>query len=69
VIDDRAGHILSQHALDLPHDCFALVDIGLLRLLGEKLVNLGRAVLRVVGFRVAGIGALEHRIRVVNADA
>ena len=68
VIDDRASHILRQLALDLPDDGLALVDVGLLRLLVEQLVDLRRAVLRVVGFRVAGIGTLEHRIGVVDAD-
>ena len=37
--------------------------------LGEQLVHQWRAVLRVVGFRVAGIGTLEHGIRIVDTDA
>ncbi len=41
VINDWAGHVLGQHALDLPHDLLALFDVGLLRLLVEQLVDLG----------------------------
>jgi hypothetical protein len=41
VVDDRPGHVLRQDALDLPDDRFALVPVRLLRLLIEKLVDLG----------------------------
>src|SRR6185295_15611782 len=69
VVDDGPRHVLGENALDLPHQRLALFDIDFLRLLIEKLVDLSCAVLRVVGLRVAGISALQHRVGIIDADA
>ena len=68
VVDDRPRHLIGEHALDLPDDLAALLDVRLLRLLVEELLDVRRAVARVVRLRLAGVGALQHGVRIVDAD-
>src|SRR5689334_24236510 len=57
---------MSIYSISL-HD--ALPIFGFLGLLIEKLVDLGRAVLGIVGLRMAGIGAFENGIGIIDAHA
>jgi hypothetical protein len=67
--DDRADAILSQLALDLPHQGLALLHVDLHRLPVDHLVELGIAVFDVVPFGAARVVLVEILVRIVDAVA
>jgi hypothetical protein len=66
VVDDGPCHIFAQNALDLPNNGLAFVAIGFLRRLIEQRLDLRVAVVRVLGLRVAGIGAFQPRVGIID---
>ena len=67
--DDRAGRVLRQDLLDLPHDPSAPGNVGFLRLLVEQPLDLRVAVLRVVAIGLAGVALRQGDVGIVEPGA
>src|SRR6516225_10030387 len=63
---DRAGVVLGQLALDLPHQPLALLNIGFGRLPSDQVVDLGVAIAGVVALRAAHVVFVQYRIGIVD---
>src|SRR6476469_9688685 len=67
-VNNGANDIFRKFALDLPDHLFSLVDIGLSGLGGDKIVDLGIAVMVVVSFGMASVVFAEIDVGIVHPD-
>jgi hypothetical protein len=67
VINDRPGAVLSQPALDLPHQLLPLFLVELSRLPIDQLVDFRIAIAVRVIFGAAGVGLIENLVGLIDA--
>ncbi len=67
--DDRTRDVLLQLLVDLPDQLFALLDIGLFRLLVEQLLDVLVTIVGIVPLRAAGVVLVERLVGLVDGIA